>query len=670
MKKILKFVVLFAIALLIIIVAFGIILKLYYPPDKIKNIVISKVEFSLKRKIKIDEVSLSLIKGLSMRNISISEYPDFSKGEFLKIKSLKLKISIIPMILNKTLIIKKFKMINPFIKIIKYPDNTFNFETLIKKEEKTESLSKNKKESQDAFRIETDRFEIKNGSIVFEDYSKTEKTTYSVKNINIKASGRSIGSPVDFSISNIIEIKNLPKLKNIVTLNLLFKGSLDILKQKIILKDSNISSEIFKIVINGNAENLKSPKLNFKVNYDIFTDNANYYLIFDTETITMKNKIKGSMEVTGTKENLNINGKMDLNSLKIDIKNLFKKTDIVPLNFKYSIILKNLNSINLNWLIIRFSENQISLTGFLRKNGFYKINADVEDFKVEDIKNYLLPIKKYDVSGNLGLTMLLKPDEFKGILNISKLTYLYRWPGRQDFINLSDIKTDIEFDNNNINVKKITGKFNEGEFIFSGNFKNYLNPNQLLARINLFTKNISFIIPKIKKQKSEKEKISEQKKGNFSPDINITGNMNLINTHIKNIPVIKNILKTLKIEKELKEITAKRTKLNFKIHKSKLDIKTFKMLSDKLKIYSKGTLYLNNLKLDFDTDLRVKHGILRGDFSKYTLDENGWNKVEIKIRGTLNSPLIKLKTEQIIKKAIEDKGKKLLEKGLKNLFKK
>src|SRR5688572_6166545 len=60
-----------------------VIIKVKFPPDKIKALAAAQVKEHLRRELWLGEASVGLWSGLSLRQVALSEKPGFSAGTFL-----------------------------------------------------------------------------------------------------------------------------------------------------------------------------------------------------------------------------------------------------------------------------------------------------------------------------------------------------------------------------------------------------------------------------------------------------------------------------------------------------------------------------------------------------------------------------------------------------------
>ncbi|MBI4802466.1 MAG: AsmA family protein [Elusimicrobia bacterium] len=129
MRKFLKFSAwALAAALALILVSFA-ALKLYFTPERIKTLLAGYAEANLKRQISLDSARLNL-RGFSIRNLRIAEYPDFSKGEFFSASEFSIRPDL-RALLKKKLKIKSISASGLNMNIREVKKNVYNFSDLM-----------------------------------------------------------------------------------------------------------------------------------------------------------------------------------------------------------------------------------------------------------------------------------------------------------------------------------------------------------------------------------------------------------------------------------------------------------------------------------------------------------------------------------------------------------
>ena len=100
-----------------------------------KNALISRVELALGRKLSVGSVHVSLWGGikLSLKDVVVSDDPDFSSASFLRAGALDISVKLLPL-LTKDVQIERVTLHEPEIAIIRDEEGVFNFSTIGKPE--------------------------------------------------------------------------------------------------------------------------------------------------------------------------------------------------------------------------------------------------------------------------------------------------------------------------------------------------------------------------------------------------------------------------------------------------------------------------------------------------------------------------------------------------------
>src|SRR3989339_885586 len=128
MKKLKKNLLIFVAVVMVLIIGGIVYIKIKYPPEKVKVILITKMSEFLHREIEIKNVSIGFT-GLNVGGLRISEKPTFKAGSFVEAKQFLIKPNLAA-ILKKEISINKIILVAPKINIARYKDNSFNFSDL------------------------------------------------------------------------------------------------------------------------------------------------------------------------------------------------------------------------------------------------------------------------------------------------------------------------------------------------------------------------------------------------------------------------------------------------------------------------------------------------------------------------------------------------------------
>src|SRR5450755_1061909 len=99
----------------------------------------SALSQALGREVKVGNLSLSILSGsVSAEDLSIADDPAFSKDPFIRAKSLKVGVEVMPLILSKALHVTDITLEKPEIALLRDASGKWNFSSLGSKSEPAE----------------------------------------------------------------------------------------------------------------------------------------------------------------------------------------------------------------------------------------------------------------------------------------------------------------------------------------------------------------------------------------------------------------------------------------------------------------------------------------------------------------------------------------------------
>ena len=213
MKKLLKVAGIVVGVLIVLIIGLSIFVKSYLSSDRLKPMILPKAEAMTGRKVFLDEISVSLFKGIVAKGLSVKEKD--GQGDFLKVGRFVLSYRLLPL-LKKQLVISKIEIGSPSISIKKERGGRYNFSDI------TENRSKGPQEPKKPsgpeqqglpVSIVADRFYIRNASLTFVDEGKELPDTSIALDAEFRGALEKDGTPrMDFGLVSFKEIK--AKLKD------------------------------------------------------------------------------------------------------------------------------------------------------------------------------------------------------------------------------------------------------------------------------------------------------------------------------------------------------------------------------------------------------------------------------------------------------------------------
>jgi AsmA protein len=214
MKNLLKIAGIVVGVLIVLIIGLSIFVKSYLSSDRLKPIILPKAEAMTGRKVLLDDISVSLFKGIVAKGLSVKEKD--GQRDFVKVGRFVLSYRLLPL-LKKQLVISKIEIGSPSISIKKERGGRYNFSDI------TENRSKGPKEPKKPsgheqqglpVSIVADRFYIRNASLTFVDEGKELPDTSIALDAEFKGALEKDGTPrMDFGLVSFKEIK--AKLKDI-----------------------------------------------------------------------------------------------------------------------------------------------------------------------------------------------------------------------------------------------------------------------------------------------------------------------------------------------------------------------------------------------------------------------------------------------------------------------
>jgi len=128
-------------------------LRLMYPPEKVKQLIISYAQNSLHREVRFDDLSLDII-GVTLTNFAISEATTFEQGTFLQAKHFSVDVRLLPL-LKGEIQISDVTIDGLDVNIVALQDGSFNFDSLggTSPTEETQESEEQKKETDSSLPI-------------------------------------------------------------------------------------------------------------------------------------------------------------------------------------------------------------------------------------------------------------------------------------------------------------------------------------------------------------------------------------------------------------------------------------------------------------------------------------------------------------------------------------
>jgi uncharacterized protein involved in outer membrane biogenesis len=221
MKRFLKVAAIVVGVLVLLVIGLSIVLKSYLSSDRLKPMILPKAEAMTGRKVQLDEINVSLFKGIIAKGLSVKERD--GQKDFLKIGRFVLSYRLLPL-LKRQLVISKIEIVSPSVSVKKERGGKYNFSDIMEKpsQEPSKPSQEPSKPSREPKKpsgpepkslpvsVVADRLLIRNANLVFVDEEKALPDVSIALDAEFKGALEKEGSPrMDFGLISVkgIEVK-------------------------------------------------------------------------------------------------------------------------------------------------------------------------------------------------------------------------------------------------------------------------------------------------------------------------------------------------------------------------------------------------------------------------------------------------------------------------------
>ncbi|MDA8240001.1 MAG: AsmA family protein [Nitrospiraceae bacterium] len=169
MKRFLKILGIAAAAVLIALIGLSFFVKSYLRGERLKALLVPRIEQVTGRGVNIDSIQVSLFRGIVVKGFSIRGKS--GEGDFLSARSLVLDYRLLPL-LKKELIIEKLELESPSVRIEKKKDGTYNFSDMLdtfNKREEAERTGGTEQAGGPGFLVAADSLHIGDARLEYRD---------------------------------------------------------------------------------------------------------------------------------------------------------------------------------------------------------------------------------------------------------------------------------------------------------------------------------------------------------------------------------------------------------------------------------------------------------------------------------------------------------------------
>lgn len=257
MKKLIKISLLTVGVLAALALAGGLALKLYFTPVRVKRLALDYASSNLKREVDFKSAALNL-SGFSMAGLRVSEYPDFSKGEFLSAETVSVRPALRELIFNRTIKINSVSAGGLKLKVLEVKKGTYNFSDLLAAKAPAAAPASQKAPAAPA-PLGISRLSVKNSQFSYQNAAGN--LACAVKKINLDAKNISPDGLFPLEGDFTLDIA-MPQFKASMPVYLKGKAALggwDPQKGRAEIEKARISLGAVKLELKGRLSNLMEP---------------------------------------------------------------------------------------------------------------------------------------------------------------------------------------------------------------------------------------------------------------------------------------------------------------------------------------------------------------------------------------------------------------------------
>ncbi len=155
--------------LVLLLIGLSVFIKTFLSGDRLKAIILPRAESMTGRKVNLDQINVSLLKGIVAKGLSVKEKD--GQRDFLKIGEFILSYRLMPL-LRRELVISKIEITSPFISVKKHKEGRYNFSDLLEKRPPASPKAHEPKQQGLPVSLITDKLLIQNAQFVFVDEEK------------------------------------------------------------------------------------------------------------------------------------------------------------------------------------------------------------------------------------------------------------------------------------------------------------------------------------------------------------------------------------------------------------------------------------------------------------------------------------------------------------------
>lgn len=192
MKKWIKIGIIVLGIFLLLFIGLTIFIKSYLSGERLKAMILPRAEALTGRKVSLDDIHVSLFKGVVAKGLSVKEMD--GQKDFFKMKEFVLSYRLLPL-LKKQLVISKIEILSPSVTIVRDRSGKYNFSSIIEKGSQKPSKPAEPGEQGLPISISADKLFVQNAQLKFVDEEKALPDVSGVFDMEFVGSVEKDGTP-------------------------------------------------------------------------------------------------------------------------------------------------------------------------------------------------------------------------------------------------------------------------------------------------------------------------------------------------------------------------------------------------------------------------------------------------------------------------------------------
>lgn len=318
--------------------------RIFFPAERVKALILQRLEAALNRQVTIERVSIGLIKGVSLEKLRISERPTFAQGTFVEADGISVYLRLFPL-LRKQVEISSLRLGSPTVRIVRREDGqTFNFSDLTQKS--TEPVTAVARvpgcaglipcaeaapppapvAAPSAFQLRISSLRLQNGRIVFEDRSPAKQSAV-VSNANVSIDN--FRPDAAFPVQGQADIQTMG-----VTANVKSSLRMDTSAARVQVNPAVLTIGQTKLTLKGDVEdyNAPAPRFDLAVGIDALRPGDLSPLVKLPPALQWTGAGTGAIALKGTTAQAAVDGRIRLDAVALVYKPSFQKPAGTPLS--------------------------------------------------------------------------------------------------------------------------------------------------------------------------------------------------------------------------------------------------------------------------------------------------------------------------------------------------